>query len=42
MKHRSRFARKARTWAAVGCVLAGFTLSAAATADKAAAQAGES
>jgi arylsulfatase A-like enzyme len=39
MQQESSFARKASKWAAVGCVLAGFTLSAAATPQKAAAQA---
>jgi arylsulfatase A-like enzyme len=39
MKQKSSFTRKASKWAAVGCVLAGFTLSAAATPQKAAAQA---
>ena len=31
MKKKSNFARKARKWAAVGCVLAGVTIAVAAT-----------
>ena len=37
MKQKSNFARKARKWAAVGCVLAGVTIAVAATPQDAAA-----